>query len=68
MKTYRVGPTPLVFAGRIAAPGASFTYDFSLEGPEGEHGPAREAALLAAGALIEDSAVPRVRATPDTKE
>lgn len=32
-------------------PGDTFEHDFSETGPEGEHGPAREAALLAAGAV-----------------
>ena len=32
-------------------PGQAVEHDFSVDGPEGEHGPAREAALIAAGAL-----------------
>lgn len=47
MAKYTVGPS--IWHGH--APGEVVEYDFSPSGPEGEHGPAREAMLIAAGAL-----------------
>jgi len=34
-----------------AKPGSVIEYDFSVTGPQGVHGPAREQAMIAAGAL-----------------
>ena len=49
---YLVGPSVLQLTGaEPAQPGATVDHDFSVDGPDGEHGPAREAALIAAGAL-----------------
>lgn len=53
MGTYRCGPSVLRLTGRVGAviPGDFFEHDFSRTGPEGWDGPAREAALLAAGTI-----------------
>lgn len=53
MGRYLCGPSVLRLAGHAAAtrPGQIVEHDFSATGPEGEHGPAREAALLASRAL-----------------
>ena len=49
---YICGPSILSFpGGEPIQPGESFEHDFSVEGPHGEHGPAREAALIAAEAI-----------------
>lgn len=51
---YVAGPSVLQLTGHAVPiqPGESFEHDFSATGPEGEHGPAREAALLAAGSIV----------------
>lgn len=68
MAKYTVGPS--VWNGHL--PGVVVEYDFSPAGPEGEHGPAREAALIAAGALTPVVAAPekpaRKPAPETTKE
>lgn len=53
MGTYRVGPSRVRLTGHAAwaGPGEIVEHDFSLTGPDGEHGPGREAHLLACGAL-----------------
>ena len=53
MAKYTLGPSTLHLTGHpaAAAPGSVLDHDFSVTGPDGEHGPAREAALIAAGAL-----------------
>ncbi len=53
MSTYLVGPSVVRLTGHATAsqPGSRVEHDFGLTGPDGEHGPAREAALLACGAL-----------------
>lgn len=53
MAKYTVGPSTLHLIGHEtpAVPGETVDHDFSITGPDGEHGPAREAALIAAGAL-----------------
>jgi len=48
MAKYTVGPC--VWNGH--QPGVVVEHDFSADGPDGDHGPEREAALIAAGALI----------------
>lgn len=57
MAKYLSGPSTLWLTGRSdpVLPGTAFEHDFSVDGPEGEHGPDREAALLAAGALTRDA-------------
>jgi hypothetical protein len=47
----------LRLTGHVAAiiPGDRFEHDFSQDGPEGPHGPAREGALLTAGAITIDA-------------
>lgn len=55
MGRYVCGNSVLRLTGRTddpILPGTTFDYDFSAEGPEGVHGPAREAALVAAGAIL----------------
>lgn len=54
MATYVCGPSRLSLTGHAQAiqPGSTFEHDFSETGPEGIHGLAREAALLAGGALL----------------
>lgn len=51
MARYEAGPSVLWIDGGRVEPGRVFEHDFSLAGPDGAHGPAREAALLAAGAV-----------------
>ena len=53
MGRYQVGPSALHLTGHTGAtePGGTVDHDFSIDGPDGEHGPAREAALIDAGAL-----------------
>ena len=52
MARYLVGPSPLTLTGaQLAQPGETVEHDFSINGPDGAHGPGREAALIAAGAL-----------------
>ena len=53
MAKYTVGPSTVHLTGHDepAAAGSVVDHDFSITGPDGEHGPAREAALIAAGAL-----------------
>ena len=53
MGHYKVGPSVLSLTGHDtpAQPGEAVEHDFSVAGPEGEHGPAREQALITAGAL-----------------
>lgn len=53
MGQYKVGPSRVHLNGHKDAcePGCIVEHDFSITGPEGEHGPAREAAMVAAGAL-----------------
>lgn len=53
MGNYVAGPSVLRLTGRVGAviPGEAFAHDFSRTGPEGGDGPAREAALLASGAI-----------------
>ena len=53
MGKYTVGPSVVQLTGheKPAKPGDTVEHDFSLTGPDGEHGPAREAAAIAAGAL-----------------
>ncbi|MGE0450841.1 MAG: hypothetical protein AB7Q29_14805 [Vicinamibacterales bacterium] len=74
MKTYISGPSVLHLAGHPEPiqPGSLFLHDFSAQGPDGEHGPAREAALLAGGAialagLVEAAAAPGVGLPADTE-
>ena len=52
MGQYNVGPSTVQLKGHAtpAQPGEVVEHDFSLTGPDGEHGPARETALIAAGA------------------
>jgi hypothetical protein len=59
MAKYTAGPSRLSLGGQPIQPDQSFEHDFSVDGPEGEHGPGREAALLAAGAIVkvEDAAM-----------
>lgn len=62
MTKYRVGPSVLQLTGaEPAQPGATVDHDFSVDGPDGEHGPAREAALIAAGAL---TPIPAISESP----
>lgn len=51
---YICGPSTLRLTGRNEPiqPGETFDHDFSADGPDGEHGPAREAALIAAEAIV----------------
>lgn len=49
-------------------PGQSIEHDFSINGPEGEHGPSREAALIAAGALKLIDPEPKRRLAAEPKE
>lgn len=53
MAKYLNGPSTLQLTGQPVPvqPGATFDHDFSVDGPEGEFGPSREAALIAAGAI-----------------
>ena len=53
MGRYTVGPSTVHLTGHAQAsqPGELVEHDFSIAGPDGEHGPAREAALITAGAL-----------------
>lgn len=53
MGRYTVGPCTLTLTGHDGAckEGDTVDHDFSINGPDGEHGPARETALIAAGAL-----------------
>lgn len=53
MGRYLVGPSTVRLTGhaRAAEPGAIVEHDFSVDGPDGIHGPAQEAALVSAGAL-----------------
>lgn len=74
VKTYISGPSVLHLAGHPEPiqPGSLFLHDFSAQGPEGEHGPAREAALLAGGAMafadfVEAAAAPGVALPVDTE-
>lgn len=50
---YTVGPSVLSLTGHDtpSQPGETVEHDFSPSGPDGEHGPAREQALITAGAL-----------------
>lgn len=58
---YICGPSILSFpGGEPIQPGDAFEHDFSIEGPEGEHGPAREAALIAAEAIAVAPPLPPV--------
>lgn len=68
MASYLCGPSVLRLTGHTEAvqPGASFDHDFSVTGPEGEHGPAREAALIASGAASLASAT-KTASPPDDK-
>lgn len=76
MGQYRVGPSVTLRLLGHPTPSVSgdlVDHDFSATGPEGEHGPAREAALLATGALervLPHPPVPdRLRRSPtETKE
>ena len=54
MGQYVVGPSWVALTGHpfSVSPGSTVEHDFSIAGPDGEHGPAREAALIASGALI----------------
>lgn len=52
MNKYRSGPSRLVFTEQTVEPDTAFTRDFAADG---EHGPACEAALLAAGAIKIDA-------------
>lgn len=53
MGKYVVGPCVLSLTGHpmSAKEGDIVEHDFSVQGPDGVHGPARETALIAAGAL-----------------
>lgn len=53
MAKFTVGPSTVHLTGHAtpAQPGETVDHDFSITGPDGEHGPSREAALIAAGAL-----------------
>ena len=53
MGKYTVGPSRVLLTGHAEScePGCTVEHDFSVNGPDGEHGPAREAAMIAAGAL-----------------
>lgn len=53
MRKYTVGPSTVHLTGHDtpAQPGEIVEHDFSPAGPDGEHGPGREAALIAAEAL-----------------
>ena len=69
MKKYTVGPSHVQLTGGAPAePGAIVEHDFSVDGPDGEHGPGREAALIAAGALtlVVDQPSPRRRLDGDS--
>ena len=72
MAKYTVGPSTLNLTGHSepAQPGTIVEHDFSLTGPDGEHGPARETALIAAGALtpVADQPSGRRRAEPATSQ
>ena len=60
MGKYIVGPSTVHLRGHAtpAKYGSEIEHDFSVDGPHGEHGPAQEAALIAAGALTPAGAVP----------
>ena len=60
MKTYIVGPSVVRLTGHTtsSAPGSRLEHDFGPDGPDGVHGAAREAALLACGALVVAEAKP----------
>ena len=60
MASYTVGPSVVQLTGhaKAAQPGEKVEHDFSVTGPDGEHGPARETALIAAGALTPVSEAP----------
>ena len=51
--TYLAGPSRLWLSGHLGPiePGEAFEHDFSDEGADGQHGPSRERALIAAGAI-----------------
>ena len=72
MGKYTVGPSTVHLTGHAkpAQPGETVEHDFSITGPEGEHGPAREAALIAAGAVtpVDDRPSPRRRVDIEPKE
>lgn len=60
MATYLCGPSVLQLTGHAepVRPGSTFAHDFTIGGPEGEYGPAREAALIAAGAMMPEPEPP----------
>lgn len=70
MQTFRVGPNPVQLTGHpeLAQPGTTVQHDFSPAGPDGEHGLARLAALLIAGALVAVDDARRRGAHPIEKE
>jgi len=71
MKTYIVGPSVVRLTGHTtsSAPGSRLEHDFGPDGPDGVHGAAREAALLACGALVVAEATSRpVAAEPKIVE
>lgn len=65
---YIAGPSRLQMTGAadLIQPGQSFEHDFSADGPEGEHGPAREAAMIASGAISRAPDAPLADATSAT--
>jgi hypothetical protein len=66
MGQYIAGRSRLRLKGHAepVEPGQAFVHDFGPKGPEGIHGPAREAALLASGAITKaDEAAPATSAT-----
>lgn len=68
MGRYIAGDSVLRLTGGVEAiqPGQSFEHDFSETGPEGEHGPAREAAMIASGAIrVDDQSDATVIATTE---
>lgn len=72
MGKYTVGPCVLCLTGheKPAKEGETVEHDFSINGPDGEHGPAREAALILAGAVtpVDDRPSPRRRVDLEPKE
>ncbi len=67
-QTYRSGESALRLLGHAAdvLPHTEFEHDFSVDGPEGEHGPAREAAMIASGAIA--PVVPEIAAAAPQPE
>ena len=69
-KYLNCGTSALTLTGHTVPcrPGETVEHDFSLTGPDGEHGPSREAALIAAGALKPADPEPKRRAAAEPKE